>query len=83
MRSKLRRHGRGRRPHRVQSDDETRVHEDLLARVHRASPFPPASSPARRKLEEDTRAQLRALRARKERSAATVWHRIDERRSRV
>ena len=59
---------------------ETALHPDLLARVRAASPFPPVSSSARRRLEEETRAGLLVLRAKKQRPPATVWQRANPRR---
>jgi len=60
--------------------EETALHPDLLARVRAASPFPPSSSSARRRLEEETLAGLAALRAKGQRPPATVWQRANPRR---
>jgi len=62
------------------TQEETALHPDLLARVRAASPFPPASSSARRRLEEETRAGLLVLKAKKLRPPATVWQRANPRR---
>ena len=62
--------------------EESVLHPDLLARIHRAAPFPAESGPARKNLEAQTRESLRLLRSRKERPSVRDWDRIGERRVR-
>ena len=78
--SRLPRGGKRTRARRESAEEERVAHPDLLARVRLASPFPPASSSARRKLEEETRAGLLALMSKKQRPSATVWQRANPRR---